>query len=307
MRRLFLTLLILFTLALLWLAMTHPARAGSCGYSSYSSYSYYPTYSYPTYSYNYTPSYSYTPTYKEVVKVKEVVIPTYAVVPLYSSVFSPSTYQPAAAPAASHLGARQGGDMAHASATAPAASPTMPSYSAPAAAPANHCAEATAKVAKLEAQLELLIKLMGPSGPPPGGPGAPPTLPRTPDKTEVPPPPKTPAPKTEKEMTSSAPHLGARRGVEEVMQQGVNTMYVACVKCHEKKVSEKEGGGFTIFDGNNVVNLTERQWAKIENEVTNDKMPPKKDAAGNAVPQLTANQKKDIVAFLAYRKEQATR
>lgn len=270
MRRLILIVVTLLIMAVFWLMVTDSVKAA--GYSYYPSYSY----SYPTYSY-YTPIYKEVPVYKEYPIYKEVTIPKYAVVPLYSVYYTPQQ-QPASAPCNGHS----------ANVATPQASVTNGSH-----APVNgSCAVAEQKVAKLEAQLELLLRIMGNGNTPP--PGAVHTPPK--GKVPVPPKEKLPTPKPDvppdKEPTSADVQ-------KDTVQRGINAMYLGCVKCHESKVSATEGGGFTMFNDKTVVNLTQRQWAKIENELKDDKMPPKKDSKGNPVPPLQKPQRDEILAMVA--------
>lgn len=298
---------VLLAIACMWLLLPSPVSASGYGYKSYS---YYPSYSsgysysYPSYSYSY-PSYNVqtvyqykeVPVYKDVVRIKEVTIPTYAVVPLYSSFYQPQQYPATAAPVATApCAGHNGTGMA---ATAPAAT-TAPA--APAATTGSHCAEANAKVDKLQAQVELLVRLLGPAAggvaPPPGAAATPPE--RAPATTPPPAPPTKPRAPAVKE-----PDDGEQ--VKATMQTGINTMYTACVQCHEKQVAATKGNNFTIFDGRNIVLANERAWDKVEYEVREGKMPPKTDVEGKPVPELPAAQRKSIRDFLALRKSQVAR
>jgi mono/diheme cytochrome c family protein len=49
-----------------------------------------------------------------------------------------------------------------------------------------------------------------------------------------------------------------------------------CAGCHEAAVSADKGGGFTMFDGGKLVNLSDRAWGKIGSKVAVGRMPPPK-------------------------------
>lgn len=278
-----------FLAAIAWLVLVEPVKAG--GYY-YPSYNYYQSYSY------YTPIYKEVPYYKEYPIYKEVTVPRYVTVPLYSVYLDPNAYQ------------QPQQQQAKAPCNGMSATNTTTHTSQPAATTSAPCAEATARVAKLEAQMDaqkeqmtLMLRIMANAGQPPVDPpqhvpvkpGTP--TPKTPPKSpspapkEPPPPPKAPKKPEVKEPTSA-----------EVMQRGVNVLYTACARCHEEKVAKEHGENFVMFKGNTVVDLTERQWAKIERELTDDKMPPKKDKDGNVIAPLPSTDKKAILDMLVTRK-----
>lgn len=298
MRKLILIVLALLIVAVFWLMVTDSVKAA--GYSYYPSYSYY---SYPTYSYNYTPVYKEIPYYKEYPIYKEVTIPKYAVVPLYSIYYTPPQNPPqqqASTPCNGHA----------ANVPSAASNPT----NAPTPAMGNGtdaCAATKAKLDRVEAQMELLLRIMGQGGsaPPPGAAATPKSPP--PSKGKTPTPPKAPVPLPPEKLPKEP--KGKEKGKEptseelsqkDIIQKGVNALYVGCVKCHESKVSDVEGGKFTIFNGTNVANLSQRQWKKIGDEISDDKMPPKKDSKGNPVPPLQKTQRDEILAMVAIARSQ---
>lgn len=293
MRKLLVAVFTLIFLAVLWLAIVDPV--GASGYH----------YSYPSYSY-YTPTYYQTqyvykevPYYKEYPIYKEVTIPRYAVVPLYSVHYDPKSY-PQNAPCNGN------GHAAQPSATPNVATPN------PAAAPANNtCAAAEAKVAKLEIQLELLMRLLGEGK----GDGLPPGAVHTPGKLPVPrgkvptpkaPPPKAPIPKEKVPPPEKEPEVKEPTSAQ-IMQEGVNAFYVNCASCHDKAKAATDGGNFAMFDKVNLLNLTERQWAKVSQEIKEGGMPPKKDKDGKVIPTLPKAEVDRMNAFLSERKKLVAR
>lgn len=55
----------------------------------------------------------------------------------------------------------------------------------------------------------------------------------------------------------------------------LQVMQAKCASCHEARNSAEKGGGFTMFEGNTLVRMTEAQLRKSATNAYSGKMPPK--------------------------------